>query len=148
MPVALALGAQLFFVPGLETVGVLDEGAQFCEPRVGECRVRRQFLLPAAGGLKLAPRRPRGGTTCELLLAAEAVEDLELVRGAREPALLELAGHRDDPLNGGCDVLSRGGTPPCIRPSPAVGEDAAGDYKLILVFGTEVAELLKVVREV
>ena len=44
----------------------------------------------------------------QLLLADERVEDVELVRRPREPALLELARHRDQPLGrGGHDPRAR-----------------------------------------
>src|SRR5262249_53626505 len=76
VPVALALGGQLLFVPGLETFGVLDQRPQLREPSLGERCVRRQLLLPAPGRLKLAPRGLRGGAARELLFAAEAVDDL------------------------------------------------------------------------
>ena len=129
-------------------VGVLDERAQLREPSLGERRVRGQLVVPAAGRLELAPRRPRRGAAGELLLAAEAVEHLELVGRPREPALLELARHRDDALDGGRDVL------PCSRASPrigaraAVGEDAAGDDERVLVLRPQLRELLELLREI
>ena len=58
----------------------------------------RQLVEPAARGDELAPRRSCVAAALELLGAAERVEDVELERRTREPALLELAGHRDEPL--------------------------------------------------
>ena len=118
------------------------------EPRLGERGVRRQLLVPAAGGLELAPRRPRRGAAGELLLAAEAVEHLELVRRPREAALLELARHRDDALDGGGDVLPCGRASPRVGARAAVGEDAAGDEERVLVLGPQLGELLELLREV
>ena len=148
MPVPLALGTQPLLVPGLHAVGVLDERPQLREPRLGERRVRRQLVVPAPSGLEVAPRRSRRGAAGELLLAAEAVEHLQLVRRPREPALLELARHRDHALDGGGHVLARSGTSPGIGARPAVGEDAAGDDERVLVLGPQLRELLELVREV
>ena len=111
-------------------------------------RVRRQLLVPAAGRLELAPRHSRRGAPGELLLAAEAVEYLELVGGPREAPLLELARHRDDALDGGRDVL------PCSRASPrigaraAVGEYPAGDDERVLVLRPQLRELFELLREI
>jgi hypothetical protein len=56
--------------------------------------------VPAPRRLQIAPGSPGSRSTGELLLAAEPVEHLELVRRLREPPLLELAGHRDDAVHG------------------------------------------------
>jgi len=93
--------------------------------RSSASRVRSQVVVPAPRGLQVAPRRPRCGPAGELLLAAEAVEHLELVCRAREPPLLELAGHRDHALDGPGDVLPRGGAAPGVGARTAVREDAA-----------------------
>src|SRR5262249_5105362 len=86
----LALSARALLVGGLHARGVLDERAELGEPRVGERGVRGQLLVAAARGLEIAPRRARRRTARELLLAAEAIEHLELVRRPRETPLLEL----------------------------------------------------------
>ena len=52
-----------------------------------------------------------------------AVEHLELVGRPREPALLELARHRDHALDGGRDVLPRSRASPRVGARAAVGED-------------------------
>ena len=148
VPVPLALGPQLLLLPWLHAVGVLDQRAQLRKPSLGVRRVGRQLVVPAAGRLELAPRHPRRGAPGELLLAAEAVEHLELVGGPRQPALLELARHRDDALDGGRDVL------PCSRASPrigaraAVGEDPAGDDERVLVLRPQLRELFELLREI
>ena len=148
VPVPLALGAQLLLLTRLHPVGVLDERAQLREPGLGERGVRRQLVVPAARGLELAPRRPRRRAAGELLFPAEAVEHLELVGRLRQPALLELARHRDDALDGRCDVLSSGGASPRVGARPAVGEDAAGDDERVLVLRPQLGELLELLREV
>ena len=148
MSVALALGSQSFFVPGLETCGVLDERAQLCEPRLGERHVRGQLVVSTTSGVELAPCRSRGCAAGELLLAAETVEHLELVGRTREPALLELARHRDHALGGGRDVLSRGRAPPGVRARATVAEDPAGDDERILVLGPQLPEFVEVVGEI
>ena len=139
--------AQPLLLARLHALGVLDERAQLGEPRLGERRVRRQLVVPAPRGLQVAPRRPRRCAAGELLLAAEAVEHLELVRRPREPALLELARHRDHALDGGGDVLPRSGTSPGVRARPAVGEDAARDDERVLVLRPQLRELLELVAE-
>ena len=75
----------------------------------------------------------------ELLLAAEAVEHLELVRRPREPALLELARHRDDALDRSGDVFPRGRSPPRVGARAAVGEDTPRDDERVLVLRPQLA---------
>jgi len=66
------------------TVSLIDDGAQLRQPCLGEGGVRRQFLVALPRRLQLAPRDAHrlAVDTCE------AVEQLELIRGPREPALL------------------------------------------------------------
>jgi hypothetical protein len=104
--------------------------------------------VPASRGVEIAPSRSRGGAAGELLLPAEAVEHLQLVRRPREPALLELARHRDHRLDGCGDVLSGGRPSPGIRACAAVGEDATGDDERVLVLRAQVRQLLELLREV
>ena len=146
--VPLAFGPQLLLRARLQALGVLDDRVQLREPGLGERRVGGQLLLPAAGGLELAPRRSRRGAAGELLLAAEAVEHLELVRGSRQPPLLELARHRDHALDRRGDVLPRRGTTPGVGARPSVGEDPAGDDERVLVLRPQLTELLELRREI
>ncbi len=148
MPVALALGPESVLLPGLHAFGVLDERTQLGEVRLRERRVRGQLVVPAAGGLELAPRRPRCRPARELLLPAETVEHLELVGRTREPPLLELTRHRDQALDGGGDVLARGRTSPGIRTRTPVAEHSTGDDERTLVLGPQLCELLEIVGEV
>ena len=89
--------------------------------------------MPSPRSLQVAPSRPRGGPAGELLVAAEPVEHLELIGRPREPALLELARHRDHALDCGGDVLAGGRASPGVGARAAVGEDAAGDDERVLV---------------
>ena len=144
----LSLGAEPLLLAGLHGLGVLDERAQLGEPSLGQRRVRGQLLVPATRCLQLAPGRSSCGAAGELLLAAEAVEHLELVRRPRQPPLLELARHRDQTLDGGGDVLPRGRTAPGVGARPAVGEDAPRDDERVLVLRSQLAELLELRREI
>ena len=47
--------------------------------------------MPPPGRGQLAPGEAQLGATARLFLAREAVQQIELVGGPREPALLELA---------------------------------------------------------
>ena len=86
---------------------------------------------------------PRGGA--ELLGAAERVEDVELVRRAREPPLLELAGHRDQSLRRRREILARDRPAPRVRPRSPVGEDAAREHEPGLVLRPQLGEGLELV---
>ena len=83
---------------------------------------------------------PRLTAAPELLFAAVRVEHVELVRGPGEPPLLELAGHRDQPLGCGREVLAGDGTAPRVGASSAVREHAARDDQAGLVLRRELGE--------
>ena len=140
MAQALALGAQALLGLGLEALGVLDERAQLREPRLGGGGVPRQLVVAPAGGAELAPGDPQRGAAPELLLAGEPVEHVELVGGPGEPALLELARHRDQPLGRGGDVLARSAAAPGVGARAAVGEDAPCEHEPLLVLGPQLGE--------
>src|SRR5207244_1592350 len=118
------------------------ERAQLGQAGLGERRIRGQLLVALASGLKLAPRRSERLAVD----AGEAVEQLELVRGAGQPPLLELARHRNDPLDGGGNVLAGRSTAPGIRTRPPVCEHAPRDQQRVLVLRSKVGELLQLVR--
>ena len=101
---------------------------------------RGQLVVPPPRGAELAPGAPQLGAARELLLAREGVEQVELVRGPREAALLELARHRDQPLGRGRHVLARGAAAPRVGARAAVGEDAAGEHEPFLVLGPQLGE--------
>ena len=75
-----------------------------------------------------------------LLRAAERVEHVELERRAREPALLELARHRDEPLGRCGDVLAGDRASPRVRARAPVAEDAPRDHEPGLAFGPQLRE--------
>ncbi len=78
---------------------------------------------------QLPPRELRGAPALGLLGAAERIENVELERRTRKPALLELARHRDEPFGGARDVLARNCPPPRVRASPSIAEDPARDHE-------------------
>ena len=92
------------------------------------------------GDAELAPREPRLTAAAKLLLAAVRVEHVELIRGPGKSALLELAGHRDQPLGGGREVLARDGTAPRVRARAPVGEDPPRKHEAGLVLRRELGE--------
>ena len=140
VPQSLALLEQRGLRPGLQPVGVLGKCAQLREPRLGRGCVPRQLLVPAARGLERAPRRARGIPAGQLLGADERVQYLELIRGPRQPALLELAGHRDEPLAERRQLLARHRAAPGIGARPSLGGDPAGQHQTILVLWPQLAD--------
>ena len=136
----LALVAQRLLAAGLEALGRLDERAQLVQPRLLGRRVARQLVVPPARRRQLAPGEPRVAPAPQLLLAEERVEDVELVRRPGEPALLELAGHRDQALRGGREILARDRPAPGVRARPPVREHAAREHETRLVLGRELRQ--------
>src|SRR2546428_6175045 len=92
VPEALALRAQPLLAVRLHSFRVLGESAQLCEARRGPFGVQGELLVASPRREQLAPRDARLRAPGELLLAAEAVEHLELVGRPRQAPLLELAG--------------------------------------------------------
>ena len=101
--------------------------------------------MHAPGRLELAPEEPQPGSLPQLLLPAEGVEHIELVRGSGEPALLELPGHGHEPLGGGRHVLTSSSPSPGIGARAAVAEDAPRDDETLLVLGTQLEQRQDVV---
>src|SRR5205823_9548737 len=91
VPHALTLPPEGILQLGRHPVRVLDEGAQLDEPRLCVRCAEAQLVQAATGLDELAPGPVQIAAAPELLLAGERVEDVQLVRGAGEPALLELA---------------------------------------------------------
>ena len=87
---------------------------------------------------ELAPRRSCVASALQLLGTAERVENVELEGRPREPALLELAGHRDQPLGRRRDVLARHGPTPRIGTRASVPEDTTRDHEPGLVLRPQV----------
>ena len=138
VPQALALAAQLVLPSGSEPLRVGDERREPVEPLARRDGVARQLLVRTPGRLQLTP--------CPARLAhgvarpRERVERRELVARPPEPALLELAAHREQRLGGGRDVLARGAPAPRIGPRAPVGEDPAGEHEDALVVGPQLRE--------
>ena len=96
-------------------------------------------------GLKLAPRHAQPRAPAELLLAAVGIENVELIRRARQPALLELARHRHEPLGRGRHVLARRRAAPGVRAGAPVPEHAPGDDDVFLALGPQLEQRQDVV---
>ena len=75
-----------------------------------------------------SPRNSGVRAAQELVGAAERVQRFELVARPGEPALLELAGHREEPLRGRREIFARDRPPPRVRASAPVREDAAREH--------------------
>ena len=126
--------------PDLEALGRLDERGQLAQASLLGGGPARQLVVPLAGRAELPPGEPGLPAPPELLLADEGVEHVELVGGSAEPALLELAGHRDQTLGGGGEILPRDGAAPRIRAGATVAEDAPGKHEPGLVLGRQLRE--------
>ena len=144
----LALGAQHVLPARLHAVGVLDERAQLIEARRRDRGVLGQLLEAPSRSHELAPSRTRGSTALQLLVAAEPVEHLELVRRPRKPPLLELTRHRHNRLDCSSHVLARRRPAPRVRARAAVAEHAPRHEQGVLVLRAEVGQLLEVVGQV
>ena len=82
-----------------------------------------------------------------MLVAAEGIEHIELIRGAREPPLLKLPGHGDQPVGDCGDVVPGRRTAPGVSARAAVGEHAAREDEPFLVLGAQLCEILEFVLE-
>ena len=140
MAEALPLGEQRGLRIRVEALGVLDEGFELGKASFGGRRILRNLVVAPARRGQLAPGGAHRPTPAELLFPDERVQDLQLVPRAREPALLELAGHADEELGSGGQVLSRRRAAPRVRARPSVGEDPAGEHEARLVLGPQLAE--------
>ena len=65
--------------------------------------------------------------------------------GPREPPLLELARHRDQPLRRRGQVLACRAPAPRVGARPAVGEDAPREHEPVLALGPQLRERLELV---
>ena len=79
------------------------------------------------------PGEPRLPTAAQLLLTAERIEQLELIRAPGQAPLLELSRHRDQPLADRGEILAGGTAAPRVGAGAAVGEDAPGEHEPFLV---------------
>ncbi len=145
MPQPFAPREQLVLVRRSHSLGRLDERLQLGEPERDGIGVARQLLVAAPRRAELAPGEASLAPQLELLRPAEGIEDVELERRTREPALLELARHRDQALRGGCDVLARDRAAPGVRPRAPVAEDATRDHEPCLALRAQLRERRDVV---
>ena len=121
---AAALGHEPLLVARFHALCAGDELLELREALPAAGRVPGELVPEAARGDEVPPRPPELGAAAQLLLADEGVEHVELVRGAGEPALLELSGHGEQPLDEGSEILTRHGAAPRICARAPVGEHA------------------------
>ena len=136
----LPLRPECVLPAGLEALRRLDERSQLAQTLFFRRSASCQLVVPLSSMSKRAPRQPSLTAAAKLVVAAVRVEHVELVRGPGESPLLELAGHRDQPLGGGREVLARDGPPPRIGARAAVGEDPARKHEAGLVLGRQLCE--------
>src|SRR5579862_3502550 len=130
-PQPLSHRSELVLVALPPTLGVRHEALQLFDPGRGGGGLTGQLVVRADRREQLAPRTARLATEVED--SREGVEHRELVARAREPALLELAAHRDQPLGDRGHVLAGDGAPPRVGSRPAVCEDASREHERLLV---------------
>ena len=140
MTKTLPLAAKTLFPIRLEPGSVFDERAQLGEPRVGGRGTLLKLLVPTSCCGELAPGEARLGSPPKLVGSDERVEDIELVAGTRETTLLELPGHRDQPLPCRSQILACGAAPPGVRTRAPVGEHAPRNEEPFLVLGAKLGE--------
>ena len=115
------------------------------EPRLLGRGVAAQLVVPAASRSELAPHQSQLRAQAQLLLPDERIEDVQLVRGACEPPLLELPGHCDQPLRCRGQVLPRRAPAPRVGARPAVGKHAPRQDEPLLVLRPQLSERLELV---
>ena len=136
----LALRAQLVLRRRLESLRRLDKCGELGQPRLLGSRIARELVVPPARCGELPPCGAGLAAPAQLVFAAERVEDVQLVRGPREPALLELPGHRQQLLGCGGEVLARHRATPGVGAGPPVREDAPREDEAGLVLGCQLGE--------
>ena len=136
----LAPSAQLLLVVRSEAFRPLDEELELRQTGCDGIGIARQLVVSPARCGEVLPRERRVAAPTELFGAAEGVEHVELERRPREPTLLELPGHGDQPLGGRSDVFACDRAAPGVRPGPAVAEDAPGKHEARLPFRAELGE--------
>src|SRR5581483_2530971 len=129
----LPLRPQLVLAARLEPGGVAGEPGERLQPVVCCSRAAGQLLVGAPRGLEVAPGAA-GGARVE---PGVRVEEVALVAGPREPALLELAAHRDQRLGDGGHVLAGRAAAPGVGAGAAVGEDAPRQDDALFPAGPE-----------
>ena len=123
-----------------EAFSGVREGLELCYVGLPVTELLRELVTAPTrfpegppGGGELAPAP-------QLLLAGERVEELELVGGLCEPALLELTRHRDQTLDQRGELLARHRAAPGVRAAATVAEDAPGRDEARLVRRAQLGE--------
>jgi len=143
VPQTLPLDAKRVLVFGLHAKGVLDQGSQLGQPRLGGLRPTLQLFLAAPRGLQLAPAETRRSAPAQLLVAGERVEHVELVGGFRKPPLLELPGHREHALGGSRHVVASRRPAPRVRACAPVAEHAPREHEPFLALRPKLGQRLE-----
>jgi len=134
----LALGAKLRLGAGLQPFRVVDERTELGDALLTRGRAVPQVVEPPSRSRDLSPGDSRLGAPHSVFRIR--VEDGELERRTREPALLELTRHRDRPFRRRRHVLARRRTSPRIGARAAVPEDAAREHDAGLVLRPQLGE--------
>ena len=131
-----------------QALALVAQASPRCRARAPRCPRRAPAALLVAPAAAAAPwSAPRAGavrrassrqarrsaarrSSCSS--PAKASSTSSWYGGPGEPALLELAGHRDQPLGRGRHVLPGGAPSPGVGARAAVGEDTAGKHEPFL----------------
>ena len=143
VPEPRALGEQPLLVARLHAIGARDQLAELGELLRAAGRGAGELLAAAAGCEQLPPGPPEVEPAPKLCVPDERIEDVELVRGSRQPALLELARHREKLLNERRQILARDRASPSVRARAAVGEDAARGDEAFFARRTQLGDRLE-----
>ena len=135
VPEPFPLAAQRILGVRGEAFGVLDERPQLGQPSLLVGSPLPELVMALAGSAQLAPGGPELDSEPELLLAGKRIEDIQLVGRPGQAALLELAGHRDQPLASSSEILARRASAPRVRARAPVGEHAPCEHKPFLALG-------------
>ena len=140
MPEPLALGAKRVLAVRLEALRPLDELPELGEPlraarlRARELVARRRAAASSRQARACSARR----RSCSSPTNASRTSSWN--DGPREAPLLELARHREQPLDERRELLARDRAPPGVGARAPVGEDAPGGDEPVLVLGPELGE--------
>src|SRR5262249_9041187 len=118
-----AFRTQHIFFALLEPGGRLDERLQLLQPSGRRSSVLRQLVVTPTCGTNVAPGAAGLAAKLSLPGTAVAVDQIELVGRPGQAALFELAGHRNQTLDGGRQILARDRPPPGVSACTAVPED-------------------------
>ena len=133
VPEPLALGQQPVLVPGLDPVGARHELGELREALRRARRPRRRARRDGGGRrparARRAGARPGGGAAPRPTKASRTSSWWD---GPGEAALLELAGHGEQPLDERREILARDRAAPRVRARAPVREDAPRGHEPLL----------------